>query len=72
MVWNNAHKSSRFNRIYSKDSHDFGKRMRDNFDKRMRNNFSILDCVLDENKAKQSVLKNIILTFLERNDRTVA
>jgi hypothetical protein len=35
MVWNNAHKSSGFDRIYTKDLHDF--------DKRMQNSFSILD-----------------------------
>ncbi len=46
MVWNNTHKSRGFNRIYIEDLFDF--------DKRMQNSFSILDCILDENKAKMN------------------
>ncbi len=52
MVWNNAHKSYEFDRIRTKDLQDF--------DKRMRESFSILDCILDQNKVKQSGLKKKI------------
>ncbi len=44
MVWNNTHKSRGFDRIYTEDLFDINKRM--------QNSFSILDCILDENKAK--------------------
>ncbi len=44
MVWNNDYESSEFDRMYAKDLQDF--------DKRMQNSFSILDCILDQNKAK--------------------
>ncbi len=55
MVWNNAHKISGFGTIYTKDLHDFNEHLRESF--------SILDCILDQNKAKQTGLKKKIQSY---------